>query len=164
MKKSYKIVFPLLALVCLIGGVWLAASAVTEATQIEIADMEIHQGEGPLDDMTFVGALGPENQPKDVADTFVFSKGTFVSRECEVRCNYPPRPYYVRKVGDVTEFVSETKCPDKDAWIVWRGRYKDGKISGVATWTMKRWYWTVEQKYAFAGELENQSTPVASNQ
>ena len=148
----------------LAGGGWLASSAMTKTANVETADTISYHGEGPLDGMAFVGALGPAGQPKDVADTFVFSDGTFVSKECEIRCKYPARPYYARTTGNVIEFVSETKCPYKDAKIVWRGQLKDGRISGIATWTLKRWYWTIEQKFAFAGELANQSTPIASSQ
>lgn len=162
MAARYKLIFSLLAFAILAGGGWLATSAMTGSIMIETA-AEIDHGEGPLDGMTFVGALGPDGEPKDVADTFVFSNGTFVSKECENRCKYPARPYYVRTTGDVTEFVSETKCPYKDAKIVWRGQIKGGKITGVSTWTSKRWYWTVEQKYEFSGDLADKSTPVASN-
>ena len=66
---------------------------------------------GPLDGMTFSGALGPDGEPKDILDSFVFENGTFVSKECELRCKYPARPYFVRSNGDRTEFISETKCP-----------------------------------------------------
>ena len=69
---------------------------------------------GPLDGMTFNGALGPDGKPKDVPDSFVFENGTFVSKECEIRCKYPARPYFVRTNGDRIEFISETKCPYKD--------------------------------------------------
>jgi hypothetical protein len=109
---------------------------------------------GPLDGMTFVGALGPYGQPKDVEDVFVFENGSFVSKECEVRCQYPPRPYFIRKVDGKIEFVSETKCPYKDAKIVWRGTVDGNTLSGVATWTVRRWYWTVENRFEFSGKLE----------
>ena len=98
---------------------------------------------GGLDGRSFVGALGPRGKPKDVEDRFVFVNGTFVSKECELKCKYPARPYFVRKVGDKIEFISETKCPYKDATIVWRGTVEGDKIRGVSTWTVKRWYWTI---------------------
>ena len=65
---------------------------------------------GPLDGMSFSGALGPHGQPKDVADRFVFANGTFVSKECELRCKYPARPYSVNEAGGKTTFLSKTKC------------------------------------------------------
>ncbi len=164
MNSRNKLILSLLVIAFLLGGGWIATSAMTGTTDIEPVDVGQDHGEGPLDGMTFVGSLGPDGGPLDVADTFVFANGTFVSKECEIRCKYPARPYFVRTTDDVTEFVSETKCPYKNAWIVWRGQYKDGKISGVATWRLKRWYWTVEQKFAFAGELADQSTPLASKQ
>ena len=116
----------------------------------------------PLDGMSFTGGVGPDGQPKDVEDRFVFANGTFVSKECELRCEYPARPYFVRKVDDNVEFVSETKCPYKDATIVWRGTVKGDTIEGVATWTINRWYWTIKKRYEFSGKLEQSTLPVAS--
>lgn len=115
----------------------------------------------PLDGRVFIGALGPEGKPKDVEDRFVFDNGTFVSKECELRCDYPARPYFVRQVGERIEFLSETKCPYKDATIVWRGAVEDDRIKGVATWTIDRWYWTIERKYEFSGKLRQSVAPLA---
>ncbi len=108
---------------------------------------------GPLDGMVFTGMLGPDGQPKDTPDTFVFENGTFVSKECELRCKYPARPYFVRINGSKTEFISETKCPYKDARIVWRGTVDGDVIRGKSTWMVKRWYWTVENTFEFEGKL-----------
>ena len=116
---------------------------------------------GPLDGMTFVGALGPYGQPKDVEDVFVFEKGTFVSKECELRCKYPARPYFVREIDGKVEFISETKCPYKDATIVWRGTVDGDTLSGVSTWTVKRWYWTVEKEFEFSGQLAQTAESLA---
>ena len=87
-----------------------------------------------------------------------------MSKECEFRCKYPARPYFIRKSGNNTEFVSETKCPYKDAKITWRGTVEGSTIKGVSTWTVKRWYWTVEKNFEFAGTLVKQSPPVAGKQ
>ena len=84
---------------------------------------------GPLDGLTFRGALGPDGKPKDIADVFVFENGTFVSKECELQCKYPARPYFVRINGSKTEFISETQCPYKDAKIVWRGIVEGDRIN-----------------------------------
>lgn len=108
---------------------------------------------GPLDGLTFRGALGPDGKPKDIPDIFIFENGTFVSKECELRCKYPARPYFVRANGSKTEFISETQCPYKDAKIVWRGIIEGGRISGKSTWVTKRWYWTVESTFEFEGKL-----------
>ena len=110
-------------------------------------------GPGPLDGMTFSGMLGPEGKPMDVADTFVFDNGTFVSKECELRCDYPARPYLATETENGWSFSSTTRCPYKDATIVWNGTVEDGKVSGVATWTLRRWYWTLERDFAFEAQL-----------
>ena len=114
---------------------------------------------GPLDGLTFQGALGPDGKPKDIPDIFVFENGTFVSKECELRCKYPARPYFVRINGSKTEFISETQCPYKDAKIVWRGTVEGDRIKGKSSWIIKRWYWTVENTFEFEGKLvENRLT------
>ena len=138
----------------------LAAMAVDPQTAAagQASDVAV---KAPLDGKVFVGALGPEGKPKDVEDRFVFKNGTFVSKECELRCEYPARPYFVRNVGEKTEFLSETKCPYKDASIVWRGVVEDDTIRGVATWTINRWYWTIERKYEFSGKLRRSVAPLA---
>lgn len=117
---------------------------------------------GPLDGMTFTGELGPEGRPKDVTDVFVFSNGTFVSKECELRCDYPARPYFINEHKDATEFVSNTKCPYKDAEITWHGKVKGDRIVGTATWTIRRWYWTMTNTFEFAGTLEEQPDNLAN--
>ena len=118
---------------------------------------------GPLDGMTFIGALGPDGKPKDIPDVFVFENGTFVSKECELRCKYPARPYFIRVNGSKTEFISETQCPYKDATIVWRGTVDGDTIKGKSTWVVKRWYWTVENTFEFEGKLDKQSVSITSS-
>ena len=118
--------------------------------------------EGPLDGLTFRGALGPDGKPKDIADTFVFENGTFVSKECELRCKYPARPYFVRTNGSKIEFISETQCPYKDAKIVWRGTVEGDRIKGKSSWVVKRWYWTVEDTFEFEGKLVEKGPASAS--
>ena len=117
-------------------------------------------GAGRLDGLTFVGQLGPIGRPGDVEDTLVFANGMFVSEECEVRCNYPASPYYTRIRGDALEFVSETRCPHKDATIIWRGTVSDGVLRGESVWTLKRWYWTVEHRFWFEGRLVDRTPGV----
>jgi len=124
------------------------------------ADTEI--AAGPLDGLVFSGALGPEGEPRDVPDTFVFENGTFVSRECEQRCQYPARPYFVRVNGNRTEFISETRCPYKDARITWRGTVEGDTLKGKSTWVVKRWYWTIEDKFEFEARLVSESTDSAN--
>lgn len=118
---------------------------------------------GPLDGLVFDGELGPEGKPGDVSDTFVFDNGTFVSKECELRCKYPPRPYFVRVDGSRIDFISETKCPYKDAWITWRGTVEGDTVRGKATWVVKRWYWTLEDTYEFEGRLTPEKTATVSD-
>ncbi len=115
-------------------------------------------GSGPLDGKTFEGALGPIGKALDIEDSLVFADGLFLSTECEARCSYPASPYYVREEGNRLSFVSETRCPYKDATIIWRGTVEDGRLRGESTWIVKRWYWTVEKKFRFEGTLASGSS------
>lgn len=137
--------------VTMVLGLLTLNSAASESPATDGAGSRIIAG--PLDGLTFVGALGPSGKPKDTADRFVFENGTFVSKECELRCEYPARPYFTRVDGDRIEFISETRCPYKDATIVWRGTVENGRISGHSSWMARRWYWTVETTFEFEGEL-----------
>lgn len=155
MKKSTLFVSFVVAAVTLAPG-W--------TSQMYASDMDaVERGfNGPLDGMTFVGALGPDGKPKDITDTFVFENGTFVSKECELNCKYPARPYFVRVNGEKTEFISETQCPYKDAKIVWRGTVEGDTIKGKSTWVVNRWYWTVENTFEFEGKLADKSVSIGS--
>ena len=137
-----------------IGALIGLATATTQADESGAAA----PATGPLDGLIFVGMLGPDGKPKDIHDTFVFENGSFVSKECELRCKYPPRPYFVRSEGGKTLFISETKCPYKDAKIVWRGTVDGDTIRGVSTWIVKRWYWTYEDTFEFEGKLAPAAT------
>ncbi|NNC99347.1 MAG: hypothetical protein HKN85_04115 [Gammaproteobacteria bacterium] len=135
----------------------LQMSAASEGDSNTVINGTVKAESGPLDGLTFRGALGPDGKPKDTPDTFVFENGTFVSKECELKCQYPARPYFVRTNGGKTEFVSETHCPYKDASIVWRGTVDGDRIEGKSTWIVKRWYWTVENTFEFEGKLVDKS-------
>lgn len=117
---------------------------------------------GPLDGLSFRGAVGPDGKPKDIPDLFFFANGSFLSRECEFRCEYPAGPYFVRQIGSKTEFISEIKYPYRDAKIVWRGTIEGDKITGKSTWIVKRWYWTVENTFEFEGKLQKEPLTTAS--
>lgn len=148
----------------IIAAAFLAAGATAASLMVPGTDQEARiyalepAGPGPLDGMTFTGQMGPEGKVMDVSDTFVFEDGTFVSKECKSRCDYPARPYRAKKTENGWTFTSITRCPSKDATIVWKGTVRDGTISGVATWTLRRWYWTLQRDFAFEAELQGEPT------
>ena len=115
-------------------------------------------GAGPLDGLTFSSRIGGADGTNPVDDLLVFRDGMFLSTECERRCDYPASPYYVRRDAGTLEFLSESRCPNKDATIVWRGIVRDGVIRGEAVWTVNRWYWTVQKTLRFEGRLSGQSS------
>ena len=152
MRRPEVVYTIILGLILSLTGVLQTSVASEESSKPATADME-ESIPGPLDGLTFRGALGPDGKPKDIPDVFVFENGTFVSKECELKCKYPARPYFVRVNGGKTEFISETRCPYKDAKIVWRGTVEGDRIKGKSTWVVNRWYWTVENTFEFEGKL-----------
>ena len=160
-KLKYILVIGLVLTVLIIGWYSFSQAPLTmSAENIETGQLS---GSGPLDGMIFSGQLGAMGKPADVNDNFVFANGLFVSKQCEQRCNYPARPYFVRRTGDKVSFISETHCPTKDAKIVWRGTVDDETIKGEFTWTVERWYWTIEKTFWFEGSLV-QASQLSSNQ
>jgi len=159
-KSKIISIFGALALALL--GSWFVFAETATSPPTNDSVIEQKSGSGLLDGMTFDSELGPVGEPADIEDTLVFENGMFVSTECERRCNYPASPYFVRKNGATTEFVSETRCLINDATIVWRGVVEDGQIQGVATWTSSRWYWTVVREIAFSGMITDGGLPLSS--
>lgn len=153
-----------ISMAILASATWASLSRASDSNSVNSPTSQEEIIPGPLDGMTFSGALGPDGEPKDIPDSFVFENGTFVSKECELRCKYPARPYFVRTNGDRIEFISETKCPYKDAKIIWRGTVEGDRIKGKSTWVVKRWYWTVENTFEFEGMLTNKPASTASTE
>ena len=153
------------AAVCLLvlAGGGVLVSNPTAPTRAQLVDAAQARGSGILDGMTFSGQVSVNGKPLDVIDTWVFAKGAFESAECSNRCNYPRAPYFVRDMGDAIEFISESRCLDKDSQIVWRGTIKDGRAKGTMTWTMSRWYWTIEKQFVFEGTLTNRAASIAGD-
>ncbi len=107
-----------------------------------------------LDGQVFSGKFGIVGKDALGEDTWVFEKGTFLSKSCE-QCGFPQSPYWVRFENGEMVFKTETRCPVTDATIIWKGTIKDERISGIYTWTKKRWYWTVKKEFWFAGTLRH---------
>ena len=158
--NSSTLITYLISIAILASATWAFLSRASDSNSVNSPTSQEEIIPGPLDGMTFSGALGPDGKPKDIPDSFVFENGTFVSKECELRCKYPARPYFVRTNGDRIEFISETKCPYKDAKIIWRGTIEGNTIKGKSTWVIKRWYWSVENSFEFEGKLA--SKPAAT--
>lgn len=142
---------------------WVALSQATQPERGGPAETAERSGSGVLDGMTFSSKLGLAGKPGDVDDRLAFQNGLFVSTECDRRCGYPAQPYFARHVGARIEFVSEARCLYKDATIVWRGAVEGGTIRGTFTWTLDRWYWTIEKEFWFEGRLVEPSAPMVGN-
>lgn len=164
MRQS-KTVLSIGVLLAALAGVWLVFAPAANLVRAETSGTAVAEGSGILDGMTFTSELGPLGKPANEKDSLVFENGLFVSRECERRCGYPPAPYFVRRVGEKTEFIIETHCPGKDSTIVWRGTVDEGNgtIKGVFTWISARWYWTIEKEFWFEGTLAERNVPMAGD-
>lgn len=150
-------------LIAALAGGWVWLSQATQPSRQEIIGTPSLAGSGVLDGLTFISELGLAGKPADVNDRLVFQNGLFVSTECDRRCGYPAQPYFARHVGEGVEFVSNARCLHKDASIVWRGTVEEETIRGTFTWTVHRWYWTIEKEFWFEGKLVKSSAPKASN-
>lgn len=157
-SKPLVVSFTVVAAITILTAVWVFPLQSPASEGSGEPGGTVSSGNGPLDGMAFTGELGPESKPKDVRDTFVFANGNFVSKECELRCDYPAKPYFVRETENGIEFVSETRCPYKDAKIVWRGVVDGDVIEGTAVWTINRWYWSIDKTFEFSGRLTSRSS------
>ncbi len=136
----------------LVGGTFALTAPAPIPPEAMVASAQI-RGSAVLDGLVFTSKVGRAGAAADITDELIFADGLFLSAECERRCNYPARPYFVREKGGRVEFISETRCPNKDATLVWRGTIDGRSIKGEFTWTSSRWYWTVERTFWFEGEL-----------
>jgi len=163
LSATRRLILSIGAATLLAAATWCLLSA-TSGSPVQLPnDPAKDVGAGPLDGKTFVGKVGPVGGKPDVKDVWGFFDGMFVSRECERRCQYPARPYFARNAAGETEFVSETRCPYKDATLIWRGTVAGDVIKGVMTWTVSRWYWTIEKQFAFEGRRVTQTPSLARN-
>jgi len=163
MRRRTKSIFLMSLMLLSLSSIWPIFSWASDSNKDDPVDTSETVSSEILDGMTFIGELGPKGKPADVKDTFVFEDGNFVSKECEARCKFPARPYFIRHVGNTIEFISETRCPYKDAKIIWRGSVDGKKIKGVYHWRSERWYWTIEKEFWFEGILvENTTSDIGS--
>jgi hypothetical protein len=162
-RRFQRWTYILAASACLLvfAGGWVVVSDQTNPVQAQMVDAAEDSGSGILDGMTFSGQVTSNGEPLDVIDKWVFAHGTFESTECSNRCNYPPAPYFVRHVDEAVEFVSESRCLDRNAKIVWRGTIDNATVKGTMTWTQSRWYWTIEKEFGFEGTLSEPATAMA---
>ncbi|NIR31544.1 MAG: hypothetical protein GWN84_19980 [Gammaproteobacteria bacterium] len=106
-----------------------------------------------LDGMTFAGQIGPIGKAAFTKDVWKFREGTFVSTECEKTCGFERSSYWVLFEQDAVRFISEARCPDERATILWKGVVRGDEIEGTFTWKKERWYWTIEKDFWFKGTL-----------
>jgi len=115
-----------------------------------------------LDGLAFEGRIGQRGEKESfVDDVWVFEDGMFASTECR-KCGFPKGEYWVRFAEDGIHFRTETVCPVTDAALVYEGVVKGDRIEATYTWTKERWYWDIEKKFWFEGELVGPANVAAS--
>lgn len=134
-----------LVLVILAGST--AAQGSREAGEPVVAEPV---GHGPLDGMSFIGKIGPEDN-RDLDDELHFVAGQFWSSNC-VACGYQPGAYWSRSVGDSIEFHGSLRSGGGGSFE-FVGRVLGDQADVRIRWTQKRWYGDVERKLAFVGVL-----------
>ena len=116
-------------------------------------------GSGPLDGMVFVGRIGPEGN-RDLDDELHFSDGQFWSTNC-IRCGFRPGAYWVRTVGDRTRFQGKLFSADRGTFL-YSGHVSGDRVEATISWTMRRWYWSIDRTLSFAGTLAPARTAAAA--
>ena len=155
------IVRVLLGVIICVGVMFSFVSHAAQEEHINTSDSV--SGFGILDGLTFTSTNGQYGKPGDHTDTLIFKEGTFVSTDCEKKCNYPAQAYFTRRLGEKIEFISETRCQTQDADIVWRGIVDGNNIEGTYSWRSSRWYWTLEKEFWFKGSPEKNIIPAGKN-
>jgi hypothetical protein len=151
-KVYYLSVGIFLSVMICVGVMFPSISHSAQEDQYKSVDSVI--GSGILDGLSFTSTNGQYGKPGDHGDTLIFKDGTFVSTDCEKKCNYPAQAYFARRLGEIIEFISETRCLTQDAEIVWRGTVDGNAIEGTYSWRSSRWYWTIEKEFWFKGSLQ----------
>jgi hypothetical protein len=109
--------------------------------------------------MVFVGKLGPMGNP-DLDDELHFSEGKFWSAIC-TKCGFQPGNYWVRTVGERTEFRGEL-VGDRGTFI-YRGEVVDDDVRVSIGWTKKRWYWKIDRELEFVGTVRSAEAATSVN-
>lgn len=161
--RHMKCVVGLGVLLAGVAGAWVFSSETPHSVPVDRPEASEKGGSGILDGMTFTGQLGLVGKPADIMDTFVFANGLFTSTECDRQCGYPPAPYFIRRTKGAIEFVSASRCRNKDSTLEWRGIVEKGTVRGRLHWTANRWYWTIKKEFRFEGKLVKAAGPVAGN-
>lgn len=125
-------------------------TAAQDAREVDKTVASARTAQGPLDGMSFVGKIGPEDKP-DLNDELHFAAGQFWSTNC-VACGYQPGPYWSRRVGDDIHFHGALQSANGGRFD-YTGRVVGGQINVHINWTQQRWYGDVERKLAFVGTL-----------
>jgi hypothetical protein len=122
----------------------------TAAQDARAADNSAASAHGPLDGMSFVGKIGPEDN-RDLDDELHFAAGQFWSTNC-VACGYQPGTYWSRRVGDSIHFHGTLQSAEGGRFD-YSGRVVGGQVDVRINWTQQRWYGDIERKLAFVGAL-----------
>jgi hypothetical protein len=102
-----------------------------------------------LDGMSFSGPVGPKGKPTRRDDLFLFSDGSFISKNCQ-ELGFTAAPYWVRRSGNIVHFRVELESPEHGT-IVYTGQVQGNELEASFAWIKDRWYWTIEREFWFKG-------------
>ncbi|MGA7103961.1 MAG: hypothetical protein WBX49_01330 [Candidatus Deferrimicrobiaceae bacterium] len=108
-------------------------------------------GPRPLDGKTFFVRTGEKGKKADHDDYLIFRNGMFVSSGC-VEQNFGTSIYSTENDGGGIRFRAQTESPTHGA-MIWEGTVRGDVVDATARWIHKRWYWTIDRKYWFQGQL-----------
>ncbi len=131
-------------------AIFLSPTAAQDVGRSDDTAMSEKIGSGPLDGMSFVGKIGPE-ESRDLDDELHFVAGQFWSSNC-VACGYKPGNYWTRTVGDSIQFRGSLQSSDRGKFE-FSGRVEGERVFVSINWTQQRWYGDIVRKLAFVGAL-----------
>jgi hypothetical protein len=103
-----------------------------------------------LQNMTFIGPLGVQNERNPADDVLSFESEKFSSRTC-AEWGFSPAPYWVRRDAAGLHFHAELRSAEHGV-MQFQGVFDGKELLATAVWKKVRWYWTVEQRFRFKGK------------
>ncbi len=104
--------------------------------EIDASFARIARGSGPLDGQTFVGTATEEGKTEPEPLHLEFRLGALLAVEC-MPYAFGAGPYTASTTGDgAIEFTSEIRSLEHETENhLWKGRVRDGAITGTMIWT-----------------------------
>ena len=107
--------------------------------EIDACFANLQPGSGPLDGRIFEGTASEEGKTEPEPLHLIFRQGAFLAVEC-MPYAFGAGSYTATTAEDGSiEFTSEIRSlEDKTENHLWKGRVKDGRLTGTMVWTDRK--------------------------